>query len=77
MNDFVNAGLNGDFATMQKMNKELADLFGKMFIETNPIPVKKMMALKGWIQSAYRLPLCEPKDSTTEVMKELIVKYGI
>ena len=77
MNDFVNAGLNGDFTKMQKMNKELADLFGKMFIETNPIPVKKLMALKGWIESAYRLPLCEPKDSTTEVMKELIKKYGI
>lgn len=72
---FVDYGLNGDFASMRKEYKDLALLFNKLFIETNPIPVKTIMALLGRCDNVFRLPLCEASESTIVVMKELIKKY--
>jgi len=51
--------LNGDFSTAQKLNEELNPLFKICFIETNPIPIKAMLAMKGLCKEVYRLPLCE------------------
>jgi 4-hydroxy-tetrahydrodipicolinate synthase len=75
--DFVNLGLKNDFVGMREEHYKLDELFTKLFVETNPIPVKKILALKGKIQSAYRLPICEPAESTVKIMKELIDKYNI
>ncbi|MCK4797101.1 MAG: 4-hydroxy-tetrahydrodipicolinate synthase, partial [Spirochaetes bacterium] len=49
--EFVECGLREDFAAMRKIHYELDELFSKIFIETNPIPVKKILALKSKIQS--------------------------
>lgn len=75
--DFVDLGLKNDFIEMRKMHFQLDEIFSKIFIETNPIPVKKILALKGKIQSVYRLPLCEPEQSSVTILKELIKKYKI
>jgi 4-hydroxy-tetrahydrodipicolinate synthase len=77
MVDYVNLGLKNDFVGMRKMHYKLDEIFSKLFIETNPIPVKKILALKGKIQSAYRLPICEPEQSSVKILKELIKKYKI
>lgn len=75
--EFVNLGLKNDFVGMRKMYYQLDEIFSKLFVETNPIPVKKILALKGKIQSAYRLPLCEPEQSTIKILEDLIKKYNI
>ncbi len=75
--EFVECGLREDFAAMRKIHYELDELFSKIFIETNPIPVKKILALKGKIQSVYRSPLCEPEESSVKILEELIEKYKI
>ena len=77
MVSFVNLGLSGDFDGMRKMHYQLDELFAKLFVETNPIPVKKILALKGKIESSYRLPICEPKEESVKILKELITKYKI
>ena len=77
MVDFVNHGIKNDFVTMRKEHYELDELFSKIFIETNPIPVKKILILKGKIQNMYRLPLCEPEESSVKILKMLIKKYKI
>lgn len=77
MVEFVGLGLKGDFEGMRKVHFELSELFNKLFIETNPIPVKKILSLKGKIESFYRSPICEPEDSSVVVIKELMKKYNI
>ena len=77
MVEFVNLGLKNDFVAMREEQIKLNELFTKLFIETNPIPVKKILALKGKIKSVYRLPLCEPSENTVKVLEELIKKYNI
>ena len=54
-----------------QLNDELQDFFDKMFIETNPIPVKYLASLMGFCQSNYRLPMCQPTDQTKEILKQL------
>jgi len=77
MVEFVSLGLKEDFVAMRKMHYELDELFTKLFVETNPIPVKKIMSLKGKIKSSYRLPLCEPTENSVKILKELMVKYSL
>ena len=40
------------------MHYELLPLFKAIFIETNPIPIKAALAMKGMIAETYRLPMC-------------------
>ena len=77
MAKFVGAALKGDWNTARKMHYELLPLFKAMFIETNPIPVKAALAMKGMMSEVYRLPMCRmaPKnrDSLYAALKELKV----
>jgi 4-hydroxy-tetrahydrodipicolinate synthase len=75
--DFVNLGLKNDFIAMREEHFKLDELFNKLFIETNPIPVKKILALKGKIKSFYRMPLCEPGEGSVKILEDLIKKYNI
>jgi len=77
MVDFVNLGLNKDFDKMKEGHYYLDELFVKLFIETNPIPVKTILFLKDKIKKFFRLPMCEASSNTISVMKDLINKYGI
>ena len=58
MNEFIKACLNND-ENAEKLSKEYAILFDKLFIQTNPIPVKTYLAEKWIINEAFRLPICE------------------
>jgi 4-hydroxy-tetrahydrodipicolinate synthase len=75
MADFVEQALQGNWVEARKMHFELLPLFKAIFIETNPIPIKAALALKGMLQDNYRLPMCpmEPgnKDKLKAVLHEL------
>ena len=59
MNEMVFLAQKGDFMAAGQIHSRLADLFGVLFIETNPIPVKTAMAAMGLCNEIFRLPLCE------------------
>jgi len=75
MSAFVGALLKGDFAAARRMHYELLPLFRAIFVETNPIPVKAAMAMKGMVAENYRLPMCPPAPKSRErsaaVLKDL------
>lgn len=66
--------LEKNFEKAKKLNEELELLFKTCFIETNPIPIKYMLAMKKMIKEAYRLPMCkmnlENKKIVEKVLKE-------
>jgi 4-hydroxy-tetrahydrodipicolinate synthase len=70
----VGALLKGDFPAARRMHYELLPLFRAMFIETNPIPVKAALAMKGMIAETYRLPMCplapKSRERLASVLKE-------
>jgi 4-hydroxy-tetrahydrodipicolinate synthase len=75
MSAMVKAGLNGNFAEMRKLHYELLPFFKVEFIETNPIPIKTALAMKGMVKEIFRLPMCEMdagnKNKLKAVLKEL------
>jgi len=75
MSAFVGALLKGDFAAARRMHYELLPLFRAIFVETNPIPVKAALAMKGMVAEHYRLPMCPPAPKSREriaaVLKDL------
>jgi 4-hydroxy-tetrahydrodipicolinate synthase len=62
----VNAALEGRWEEARQQHYRLLPLFKALFIETNPIPVKSALAMKGMIRETFRLPMCalEPENRT-------------
>lgn len=58
--------------------KKYSRLIDLLFIEANPIPVKKALELMGIISSAeLRLPLMELADSNTEILRKEMQGLGL
>jgi 4-hydroxy-tetrahydrodipicolinate synthase len=48
-----------------------------LFLETNPIPVKKALELMGMAAGKPRLPLVEMSKDATTVLKKKLIEFGI
>jgi 4-hydroxy-tetrahydrodipicolinate synthase len=49
-----------------------------MFIEANPVPVKRALAMKGLIKSSeVRLPLCNMSDENIKELASVMQGAGI
>jgi 4-hydroxy-tetrahydrodipicolinate synthase len=59
MRDMIAAAARGDHAEAARIDAKLAGLHDKLFVETNPIPVKWALARMGLLHDALRLPLTE------------------
>ncbi len=70
MHDLVAAAARGDFAEALRIHNRFLDLMNLNFVESNPIPVKASLALLGLCEESFRLPLCPPKDSTREALRD-------
>ena len=65
----------GDFETALDLHYELSPLFRSMFIDTNPIPVKKAVELRGMAGGPVRLPLDELDLEKTARLREVLCGY--
>ncbi len=55
----VGAALDGDFDFARALHHELGPLTRQLFVETNPIPVKAAMEMRGYAPGRLRSPLSE------------------
>lgn len=62
----------GDVAGCRARFYKLLPLFRALFAETNPMPVKAALGLMGRMSPEMRLPLCQPKPATIELLKPLL-----
>ncbi|KPJ72110.1 4-hydroxy-tetrahydrodipicolinate synthase [candidate division TA06 bacterium DG_78] len=67
----------GNITQARAIHVKLFPVIKALFIETNPIPVKKAMELMGMHAGAPRLPLVEMNKENTEVLKKVLVDYGM
>ena len=72
MHDLTEHALKGNFEKARKMHFKLLPLFKGIFIETNPIPIKAALAMKGMIKESYRLPMCEMKAENRERLRKIL-----
>lgn len=75
--DICNYALNGDFASAAKLQLEWADLFSKLFIEVNPMPVKTAMNMMGLNVGGFRLPLCEMGEKNAGILADCLRTHGL
>ncbi|MCR5813001.1 MAG: 4-hydroxy-tetrahydrodipicolinate synthase [Desulfovibrio sp.] len=72
-----NAFEAGKMAEAVALHHELFALHKAMFIETNPVPVKKALELMGQIQGQVRLPLVEMTEAHVEDLKKVLSAYQL
>jgi len=62
----------GDYQKALVLHFALSPLFRSMFIDTNPIPVKKAVELMGMAGGPVRLPLAELDEKKTDQLKKVL-----
>ena len=76
MGQLTQACLEGNFAKARDVHYQLAPLFKALFIETNPIPVKKACDLLGLAGGPLRLPLTTMAEPNVVKLKETLAAYA-
>ncbi|MCD6210283.1 MAG: 4-hydroxy-tetrahydrodipicolinate synthase [Methanophagales archaeon] len=72
MCEMVNAMLSGDIEKAKEINLRLFPLFEAMFLETNPIPVKRTAELMGLPAGHVRLPLGELSEENEHKLRQVL-----
>jgi 4-hydroxy-tetrahydrodipicolinate synthase len=71
------AALQGDAETARMWHYRLQPLMQANFWETNPAPVKCVLAMLGRIEESLRLPLVPVSERTRERLRNLLREMGI
>lgn len=77
MTQLAKAALDGDFTTAGRLQRRYQELLEANFMESNPIPVKAVMAMLGLCQPVWRLPLCPPSAATQERLRQIATGLGL
>ena len=77
MSQMCIAGVEGDFASADKINAELIAINQQLFVESNPIPVKWALERMGLIESGIRLPLTRLSESCQAELDKTMQALGL
>jgi 4-hydroxy-tetrahydrodipicolinate synthase len=69
---FLQAIRTGDMAEAQRLNDILSPLFKNCFLESNPIPAKAALAIRGICKNEMRLPLVPASQPVYDIMKQTV-----
>ena len=75
MVEMVEAFSRGDLNAARAIHYALSPLFRALFIDTNPIPIKKAVGLCGMAAGPVRLPLDDLDEEKTVLLKEVLGHY--
>ncbi len=71
------AALANDWATARSLHRKYLPLMQANFIESNPLPVKAVLAMMGKIEEVYRLPLVPMRRDTRSRLQKLVAEVGL
>jgi 4-hydroxy-tetrahydrodipicolinate synthase len=77
VSQMVTAFAKGKADAALKLHTRYYPLFKDLFIETNPVPVKAVLAMMGICDEQYRLPLVPMNGKNREVLKATLKNCGI
>ena len=72
----VHAALDGKMEAARDAHRKLRELFGALFVESNPIPLKAALAAMGLMEDNYRLPLTPISDDNRSLVKKALKNGG-
>ncbi|MCG2760772.1 MAG: dihydrodipicolinate synthase family protein [Candidatus Delongbacteria bacterium] len=73
----VNSMLENNFEEGIALAKYTNEICNAMFIDTNPIPVKKALNLMGFEMGPMRLPLVDLDETKTSYLLKVLEKYKL
>ena len=68
----VGAALAGDYERARAIHHELGPLFRELFVETNPIPVKEAMRIRGYGPAHMRSPLTRLSEEHLDSLRDVL-----
>jgi len=77
MHELCVAAMAGDREKAEAINEPLLDLHSKLFVDSNPVPVKWLMHKMGYGSNAMRLPLVPLANEYHAVVSDAAKKAGI
>ena len=75
--DMARAALNNDWTTARSIHRKYLALMQANFIESNPLPVKAVLAMMGKIEEVYRLPLLPMRRDTRSRLQKVVAEAGL
>lgn len=75
--DICQLYFDGKTAESAKLQLELLDLVGALFMDVNPIPVKDAMNLMGMEVGECRMPLLTMDDKQKQALAAVLKKHGL
>jgi 4-hydroxy-tetrahydrodipicolinate synthase len=77
MSRMTRAALEGDFAGARAIHYKILPLMNANFIESNPIPVKAVLAMMGLVGENYRLPMVPMTPANRAQIQKIAEDLGI
>ncbi|MBS6500224.1 MAG: 4-hydroxy-tetrahydrodipicolinate synthase [Clostridium sp.] len=77
VHDMATTFLSGNTKKALQIQLDTLDIANKLFIETNPIPIKTALNLMGKDVGPFRLPLCDMDDKNLEILKYSLKEYNL
>ncbi|MFA1610638.1 4-hydroxy-tetrahydrodipicolinate synthase [Halobellus rubicundus] len=74
MVELVDAAVGDDLERARELHYELSPLFRHLFVETNPIPVKAAMEIRGYGPARLRSPLTDLEDDNHAEMERILAE---
>src|ERR1700682_2676103 len=77
MAEMTRAALNNDWNTARTIHRKYLPLMQANFIESNPLPVKAVLAMMGKIEEVYRLPMLPMRRDTRSKLQKVAADAGV
>ena len=77
MAEMTRAALNNDWVSARQIQRKYLALMQANFIETNPLPVKAVLAMMGKVEEVYRLPLVPMRRDTRSKLQRIAAEAGL
>ena len=77
MAELTRAALNNDWTKARELYHKYLALMQANFIESNPIPVKAVLAMMGRIEENYRLPMCKMQPALRTKLESIARECGV
>lgn len=77
MAKLTRSALANDWDTARRIHRKFLPLMQANFMETNPLPVKAVLAMMGKIEENYRLPLLPMQKQTRAKLEAIAAEAGL
>ena len=77
LSQMTQAALDGNWTGARKLHRQYLPLMQALFLESNPMPVKCVLAMMGRIKENYRLPMLPVKPETRTKLERVAAEASL